>query len=221
MALLEKHKKWIDLLQWLLILLMVGVGIVVFLGDTNLKREREIKGNETYVKIHESQSIKALKKKNRELYDSLNVVSAYKPESAIQFKIKYKYKTDTIYKTEFITEYVYADNGVVADSIYHYEKDNDTIKANIDVKAKELDWLTARWEINDKFQIINRTNGNLNETTINHSDNVEISDVTVWHKNKTFKDRLFLGPSVNAGYDPIQKKFTWGIGISAGFDLIK
>lgn len=221
MALLEKHKKWIDLLQWLLILLMVGVGIVVFLGDTNLKREREIKSNETYVKIHESQSINALKKKNRELYDSLNVVSAYKPESAIQFKIKYKYKTDTIYKTEFITEYVYADNGEVEDSIYHYEKDNDTIKANIDVKAKELDWLTARWEINDKFQIINRTNGNLNETTINHSDNVEISDVTVWHKNKSFKDRLFLGPSVNAGYDPTQKKFTWGIGISAGFDLIK
>jgi len=221
MALLEKHKKWIDLLQWLLILLMVGVGIVVFLGDTNLKREREVKSNETYVKIHESQSINALKKKNRELYDSLNVVSAYRPESAIQFKIKYKYKTDTIYKTEFITEYVYADNGEVEDSIYHYEKDNDTIKANIVVKAKELDWLTARWEINDKFQIINRTNGNLNETTINHSDNVEISDVTVWHRNKSWKDRLFLGPSVNAGYDPALKKFTWSIGFSGGFDLIK
>lgn len=221
MALTEKHKKWIDILQWLLILLMVGVGIVVFLGDSTMKKEKVIQDSETYIKIHESQSLKALKKKNKELYDSINVLSTFKPESAVQIKFKYKYKTDTIYKTEFVTEYVYLDNGEIGDSIYHYVKDNDTIKANIDVKARELEWLIAKWEINEKFQIINKTNGNLNETTINHSDNIEIGDVTAWHRNKSWKDRLFLGPSVNAGYDPALKKFTWSIGFSAGFDLIK
>ena len=221
MALTEKHWKLIDVIQWLLILLMAVVGIVLFLGRNDVKRERELAKDETYVRIYESQTIEALKKKNRELYDSLNVVSAYKPESAIQFKYKYRYRTDTIYKTEFVTEYVYLDNGEIADSVYHYSKDNDTIKTDIDVKAQNLEWVNVNAEINDKFMIISRVNNGQVETTINHSTNGEISDVTMWHKKRSFKDRLFLGPSINAGYDPVSKRFSPTIGLSFGIDLLK
>lgn len=221
MALTEKHKKIIDIIQWLLILAMAVVGIVVFFGHNDIKRDKVIASNETYVRIHESQTIESLKKRNRELYDSLNVVSAYKPESAVQFKYKYKYKTDTVYKTEFVTEYVYLENGDIADSIYHYSKDNDTIKTDIDVKAQGLEWVNVNAEINDKFMVINRINNGLVETTINHSGNAEIGDVTVWHNKKGFKDRLFIGPTIGVGYDPIHKKFSPTIGVSAGINLLK
>ena len=196
-----------------LLFLLAASCFVVFMGNKQIKHDREIVKEEQYIKIYESQAIEKLKKQNRELYDSLMVVSDKKPESAIVVKWKYKYFTDTIYAEKFVQD---------EDSIYHYVNDNDTIRTEIDVAARELAWLKIQSTFNSKFMIINRIGqNNTVETTINHDPNIEITQMDAWHAKKSWKDRLFLGPSVNAGYDPAQKKFTWSVGVSVGYDLLK
>ena len=69
--------------------------------------------------------------------------------------------------------------------------------------------------------IINRLGqNNTVETTINHGPNIEIESVDAWHRKKTFKDRLFLGPSVNVGFDPLAKKPTFSVGVSFGYNFL-
>jgi hypothetical protein len=212
MKLTDKQQRFIDIIQWVLIGFLMLLCFVVFIGNKNLKRERDIQREDTYIKIYESQKISELEKKSKALYDSLMKKSDKEPESAIEIRYKYKYKTDTIKVTEFV---------VSDDSIYHYSHDNDTVKTNIDIKAKDLDWCKVDAQINDKFTIINRTDGNENETTINHSSNVEITGVDAWHRKRTFKDRLMFGPTVSIGYNPFTKKGEFLIGVSVGIDLKK
>lgn len=218
----SKAKRVIDIIQWILIAILIGVCAFIFSGKKETKTDRDIEKEETYIKIYESQTIEALKKENRALYDSLKLASDKTPESAIQIKYKYKFITDTIVKNQFVTEYVTDANNAVVDSVYHYTNDNDTIQTDINVKAKDIEWLHVKATINEKFTIINRVGSNgTNETTINHSPNVDIDGVTAWHRKKTFKDRIFVGPTIGAGYDPINKQFGTYIGVSVGFNLLK
>lgn len=226
MGFIEKHKKAIDAIQWLLIGLLAALCIVVFMGNRSIKRERDIARAETYIKIYESQSLEQLKKTNKELYDSIQQLNDRKPESAVQIRYKYTFKTDTITKTQFETKYVtvkdWDGKETITDSIYHYTKDNDTIKTNIDIKAKDVDWVTVDATIHDKFTIINRVGQNgLIETTINHSPNTEIEGVDAWHVKKSWKDKIFVGPSVGVMYDPLHNKVGPYIGISVGYNLLK
>ena len=208
----KNNKKQTILLRLALLFVLAGACFVVFVGNRQIKHDREIAKEETYIKIYESQAIEKLKKENRELYDSLQVVSDKKPESALVVKWKYKYLTDTIYVDKFEQD---------EDSVYHYVTDNDTIRTEIDVAARELAWMRVQHTFNSRFMIINRIgdNGTV-ETTINHAPNIEIQGVAAWHNKKSWKDRLFIGPSIQTGYDPIRKKATISVGISAGYNLL-
>lgn len=226
------------ILLGVLIALLLGACAFIFFQREQVLKERNIADKERYVKLYQAQELSALKKQNKELYDSIMAYSDKKPESALEIRYKYKYKTDTIYKTEFklktvpkeiVTERLIPGDTVyvkesmaVLDSIWHYEKDNDTIQTLIDIKAKDLEWVKVDAVIHDKFIIINRTDNNGNiETTIDHSDNTEIDGVTAWHKKKSWTERLFIGPTIGVGYDPVHKKFGPNVGISIGFNLWK
>ena len=209
----KKNKLMSIVLRLGLVALLIGACCVVFMGNKQIRRDKEIVKEETYIKIYESQAIEALKKQNKELYDSLMTVSDKKPESAIVIKYKYKYITDTLYVDNFVQD---------EDSVYHYVQDNDTIKTEIDVAARELAWMRVQHTFNSRFMIVNRIgDNNTVETTINHAPNIEIEKVDAWHRKKGFKDRLYLGPSINAGYDPFNKKPTVSVGISFGYNLLK
>ena len=211
MALTDKSKRIIDVIQWIFIALLVSACIVVFIGKKNIARERHILKEEAYIKIYQTQTIEELKKKNKELYDSVTALSDREPESALQIRYKYVTKTDTITKTKFVQG---------KDSVYHYVQDNDTIRTEIDVKAKELDWAKTSTTINDKFTIITRKGDNgVMETSVSHSPNVEVVQVDAWRKKTTFKDRITLGPTVGAGYGVINKKFDVFVGFSVGIKI--
>jgi len=238
MAIDFKNSKLLRILIYVLLALLIGAGIFMFFQRKQVLNERNIAAKERYVKQYQAEELSALKKRNKELYDSIMAYSDKKPESALEIRYKYKYKTDTIYKTEFklktipkevVTERLVPGDTVyvketmaVLDSIWHYEKDNDTIQTTIDLKAKDLEWVKVEANIHDKFIIVNRTDNNGNiETTIDHSPNVEIDGVTAWHKKKSWKDRLFIGPTIGVGYDPVHKTFSPNVGISVGFNLWK
>lgn len=212
MKLTDRQQRFIDTIQWILIGFLMILCVAVFIGNRNLKKERDIQREETYIKMYESQKIAELEKKNKALYDSLMKKSDKTPESAIEIRYKYKYKTDTIKVTEF---------AVGNDSIYHYSHDNDTVKTNIDIKARDLEWCKVDAQINEKFTIINRTDGNENETTINHSSNAEITGVDAWHRKRTFKDRFNVSVGVGAGYGVFTHKPDMWVGVSVGVKLGK
>lgn len=210
MKLTDRQQKVIDVIQWILIIILLVICSIVYIGNKQVIKEKEIAKENTYIKIYESQKIAELEKINKALADSLKVKTDKTPESAIEIRYKYKYKTDTIKVTEFVVE---------EDSIYHYSNDNDTIKTDIDIKANRLEWCNVNATINDKFTIINRVNGDDVETAIEHSPNVDITNVDAWHKKTTFKDRISYGPSIGVGYGFINKKPDVFIGFTVTYNI--
>ena len=165
-------QKLIDVIQWILI---IGLSIVLLIGfirqNEAFTKNAEYEKNNTYVKIYESQNISKLKKENKALYDSIKKLKNV--ESAIEIRYKYRYKTDTVYLSKPVKQ------SALKDSVYDFRSDNDTVSYELKVKAKDVDWYSMNFAINDKFTIINRNDNDQNETTVIHSPNVSIEGVEV------------------------------------------
>lgn len=199
------RKKIIDIVQWILIIVLVCISCLIYFSKSNIKTEKEIQTETTYVKVYESQRLAALEKENKILYDSIK--NLHDVESAVEIKYVYKIKTDTITVENFIQK---------EDSVWTVELNNDTIKTNIEIKANDLKWCNVETEINDKFTIITQEDNNKVQTQINHSPNMSIENVDMWHRKKKWTDNFHHGPSVTAGYDVINKNF----GVMIGYSII-
>lgn len=205
----EKKHKIIDTIQWVLIVLLSLY--CVYLGRENKKMStfHEIKRENTYLKIYDSQSIEALKKENKALYDTIKQLKNV--ESAIQIEYVYKYKSDTVF--------VYDDKmSLRPDSVYHYENNSDSINYVLDIKANNLKWHKLNLSVNDRFTLITKENNDKIETSID-TDYGKIENTTMWHKKKSWKDRIVVGPSIGAGYGMINKNFDFFVGGSVTVDL--
>lgn len=73
MAMSNRVIRLIDAVQWIFIVVLMVVCSVVFIGNRQLVKQKEINKEQTYVKIYESQEIESLRKENKELRDSLMV----------------------------------------------------------------------------------------------------------------------------------------------------
>lgn len=209
MEISEKAKKVIDIIQWILIALSIAACIFIYrwngkLNSSNITQTK----NERYIKIYDSQKISELEKENKNLYDSIKKLNGV--NSAIEIRYKYKYSTDTVYL---------ANDKYIKDSLYVYTYNNDTIYYKLSLLAKDLKWYQEDFEINDKFTLYNKEDGEKITTIIDHSPNMEIEGTTMWKKKKTFKERFFYGPSIGAGFGILNKNFDIFIGGTVGFDL--
>lgn len=203
----------IDIVQWVLIsLLCVSLMVLVVrlkrANDSIVKYENTIT-EYSYKVIYDSQTIRDLKKENRELYDSIKKLKNV--ESAIEIRYKYVFLTDTIKVVEFI---------YTKDSVYKYDKDNDTIHTSIEIMAKDLSWCKVRNEVNGKFTIISQNDDGTITTTINHDPNMQVDGVTAWHAKEKWYKGFFIGPSIGFGYCPVNNKADMCIGVSAGYNLL-
>lgn len=203
-------KKIIDIVQWVLIVLLIGVACFIYFGKKQHVDEKIQQTEESYVKIYESQKIAALEKENKQLYDSIK--NLQNVESVVEIKYIYKTTTDTITVEKFTQK---------EDSVWTVEVDNDTVKTNIEIKANELKWCNVSTEINDKFTLITQSDEDTNEviTEVKHSPNVDIQETTMWHKKKKWTDNFHHGPSVTAGYDVINKRFGMVVGYSIIYEF--
>lgn len=209
-------QKLIDVIQWVLI---VGLSITLLIGflrqNEALTKNAEYEKNNTYVKIYESQSISKLKKENKALYDSIK--SLKNVESAVEIRYKYRYKTNTVY--------VPKDNNaeILKDSVYDFTVDNDTVSYELKVKAKEIVWYSMDFTINDKFTLINRNDGNQNETSIIHNPNVSIEGTTMYHskdKSNKWYNRFSIGPQIGVGVNT-QGQINPYIGFGVTYNLLR
>lgn len=220
-------QKTIDIIQWVfiigLIVMLLVQGLQYQQAQKDLVTAAEYNKKNTYVRIYESQKLNKLKRENKELYDSISKLKDV--ESGMIIKFREHYNTDTIRFEKFIVKHdtLYKNGEILIDSTYHYAQNNDTVSLNVDVKAKELQWITADFTISDKFVIINREKDGVNETIIGHSDNATIDGTAMWHRkeNKKWYQRFTIGPQVGIGYGIINKKIDAYVGFGGSYQLTK
>lgn len=208
-------QKIIQILQWLMIILL-AISCFYFWRSSNDSEGNLIKDEITFdknekqtVNISNDKTLGELKKKNKELYDSIRKLTDVK--EAIQVKYVIERDIDT----------VYIDNTYIPlDSIYHYAQNSDTINYNLDIKGKDVEWFKLDFSIQDSLMLVTRSLNGQNETTISHTTNTSIKDVTVFVPKKKFsqkvKENTYFGVGVGAGYGVFNKKPDIYIGINVG-----
>lgn len=208
-------QKIIQILQWLMIILL-AISCFYFWRSSNDSKGNLIKEEITFdknekqtVNISNDKTLGDLKKENKELYDSIRKLTDVK--EAIQVKYVIERDIDT----------VYIDNTYIPlDSIYHYAQNSDTINYNLDIKGKDVEWFKLDFSIQDSLMLVTRSANGQNETTISHTTNTSIKDVTVFVPKKKFsqkvKENTYFGVGVGAGYGVFNKKPDIYIGINAG-----
>ena len=208
-------QKIIQIIQWLMIILL-AISCFYFWRSSNDSEGNLIKDEITFdknekqtVNISNDKTWGELKRENEELYDSIRKLSDVK--EAIQVKYVLKRDIDTVYINNTY---------IPIDSIYHYAQNSDTINYNLDIKGKDVEWFKLDFSIQDSLMLVTRSVNGQNETTISHTTNTSIEDVTVFVPKKTFsqkvKENIYFGVGVGAGYGVFNKKTDIYIGINAG-----
>lgn len=179
---------------------------------------------ENYNKIYYEQTFSALKKENKELYDSLK---QYKDrvDFLVQFTHEKEYssgkviiKHDTVYKE--------LENNLEAKTFTYKGEKNDTLDYTLKINSLiEPNWYEFNAKVKSKFTIVNKSEdgSDISHITIKPDDGGTVSDVTVFNKKekKKFKDRFAIGPTANIGYDVFHKDIALTVGVGITFDLTK
>lgn len=197
-------------------IILLAISCFYFWRSSNDSKGNLIKEEITFdknekqtVNISNDKTLGDLKKENEELYDSIRKLTDVK--EAIQVKYVIERDIDT----------VYIDNTYIPlDSIYHYAQNSDTISYNLGIKGKDVEWFKLDFSIQDSLMLVTRSVNGQNETTISHTTNTSIKDVTVFVPKKKFsqkvKENTYFGVGVGAGYGVFNKKPDIYIGINVG-----
>ena len=170
-------------------------------------------------KLYYEKKFSALKKENRELYDSLK-----KQKDKIDYLVQFSYEN------EHSTGVVETKPGNTATTeekqkakTYEYKgEQGDTFSYKLTINSiAEPYWFKIDTKVKDTFTIVNKKEGGMEHVTIGAGGSGTIDNVTVFKpkSKKKLKDYVFLGPAVTAGYDPLNKNMGVLIGVSAGIDL--
>jgi hypothetical protein len=182
-----------------------------------------------YNKIYYESTFSSLKNENKQLYDSLK---QYKDQ--VEFLVQFTHEKD--YNTGKVTTKPTIKDSIVYDTIpvtipqvartYEYlSEPNDTFQYKLNVNSfTEPNWYSIQAKVKNKFTIVNLQDSpdGPNHLIIDGGNNGTISDVTVFKKSeKSFWDRLSIGPSVTVGYDLTNKGFGTMVGISLTYGIGK
>ena len=191
-----------------------------------------------YNKIYYETKLSEIKKDNKELYDSLK---AYKDR--VQFLTQFTYikdyhvggktgnsskenpKKPTAHATESTVAPIQQIAGTVKpDSTYIYKSGpNDSLEYTLAVTSQsEPKEYKLDIRVKDKITLVNQEENGTNHLTIGTDNGGQITDVTVFkRKERKFFDRFSIGPTVSAGYDPVNKQYGAMIGVGITFDMRK
>lgn len=187
---------------------------------TNIQTiETMVNKDDKVTQFYYEREFKALKKENKELYDSLKSQKDY-ITSLEKFAYRIEYRTDTIFTEADIPEVIQD----LPDNTYVYESETDSLSYELQVNAKvEPNWYTLNVGVKDDFTIVNKrfADGSMT-TTVESEHHGEITDITAWQKptKRKWYQRFSFGPSVTVGYDPINKNFGTMVGVSLTYDIL-
>ena len=180
-----------------------------------------VNNNGKFQKIFNDRELSELKMENKHLYDSIKGLEEQITYLAT-FKYKYEHIGDTI-KNASNDSIVESDNDTTTNIYKYYNpKLDDAFKYELTIGSKKpIDWYKLDFTLDDKFIIVNRKEGNVNETTIESENKGNVEGGFTYSKSnkKKFLDRFVFGPSVTAGYDVVNNKPGIMVGFSATYDL--
>ena len=223
----KKYSSWI---------VAILIGIIVFLAvyfnqklEEKQKKIDEIEFTDTtgtYHKVYYEKKFKELKKENRELYDSLKQYKD-KIDYIVQFYHEKEYNTGQVHtKPNIIDSVVYDTIPVsvpqIAKTYEYLSEPNDTFQYKLNVNSfTEPNWYSIQAKVKNKFTIVNKEEGGMNHIVINPENGGNITNPTVWKKEKkrTFWNRFSFGPGATIGYDPLRKEWGMTVGVTGTFDL--
>lgn len=205
-------------------LFLLTVCILIFTHYEVYKTKRLVEEVEyydsltNYNKMYYEKSFNDLKKENKELYDSLK---DYKDRITylVQFTHEKSYNTGIVYDKPTVSEeqYVTQNGDSTLNKTYEYMNEpNDTFQYKLKINSEtEPNWYSLDAKVKNKFTIVNKEEADgLNHITISDGGSAtSIGDVTVFKKKEKFIKRFSVGPTVSAGYDPINNKFGVMIGV--------
>lgn len=210
------NNKVLEIVKLALIVFMSITIIVLWKNNSELKSSYEAyKKDGTYITTYQSQTINELKKKNKELYDSIKGIENVK--QAIIIKYRYVYKGDTVYLDRQLAS--------VENDIHTFTKNSDTISYVLKIKSDTIDWYKLDFTLNEKLTLVNREENGSNELTIGTSTNGgTITGAQVFNqkenKNNFFK-RFSFGIQAGVGQGLINKKPDVYVGVGVSFRLNK
>lgn len=180
---------------------------------------------------YNSSDFSALKKENKQLYDSLK---QYKNQIdyLVQFNYNKGYNTGKVITkttTKEVPVYIKDESGKYVEyneeaKTYEYKNEpNDTLQYNLKINStREPNWYELNVKTYDKITIVNKDDGNnKNHLTINTDNKADVSDVTVFKKKekKHIMNVISVGPTVGYGYSLKSHKLEPFIGISISYNI--
>ena len=150
-----------------------------------------------------------LKKTNSELANELNSMKVKNPEQVVKIVTEYiKTPSDTVWAID--------STNVNITKQFDFTDDYRSLAGNVYLKNNMLGLNINKDEVYANYTLAIKDN-KVYITTNNHYIKIaDIQGITIpTPKTKHF----YLGPSINFGYDPIQNKPTFNVGISIGYGL--
>lgn len=211
-------------------LMAVAIGVLLYTNQLqrrtngNIDEIEYIDSLKNYHKVFYDKKFSALKKENKELYDSLKKYKD-KVDFLIQFKYEKEYSTGIV-KIVHDTVSIERTGDSFAQTFEYQSEPNDTFSYNLKINSEaEPNWYSLDVRTKEQFTIVNKKNdgSDLNEFSLETDGHGTISDVTVFSKKRKTKvwDRFSVGPTVGVGYDPINNKIGATIGVGITYDLRK
>ena len=223
---INKGKLILEAVMLITLLLLLFTNYKISVANDRMEEIEYLDSLNTYHKIYYEGEISDLKKANKELYDSLRK-SKDKIDYLVQFTSNQEYHTGkVIIKKETVKDTVYVDS-VKSSKTFEYTNvnPNDTMQYKLKINSKEEpNWYSLDIRTSTKYTIVNKEyeNGTNHITIGDDGHNAEITDVTVFKKNKkSFWKRFAIGPSVTYGYDINNKSFGATAGISLTYNLFE
>ena len=217
---------------FVLCLSIITIGLLIY-THYELDKSRKLIGEieyydslNTYNKLYYDKSFSSLEKENKQLYDSLK---RYKDQISylVQFTHEKDYNTGNIatkpISVDTLHDTIIVNEPLVSKTYEYQSQPNDTFQYKLKVNSyTEPNWYNLQAKVKNKFTIVNKEDGNGgNHITIGSENGGVISNVTAYKKKKSFWKRFVVGPSVTAGYDPINRNFGVTVGVGVTYDLNK
>lgn len=164
----------------------------------------------TYVKTGETSSLSQLRKENTELYDKIKKTSNLL--NATMFN----------YHVCFITDTVKVPVEINKQDIKTFTETSDTISYELKIKAENIEWYKLKFNIAERFSLINRSDNENTELSIISSQG-EINNVTnyVPKKKKNPFRNFVIGPQIGVGVLPNENfKPTYYIGFGITYNIL-
>jgi hypothetical protein len=206
-----------DILNLIFILIIGFLGLKYYqalkeIDEKNIKIEKQEENN-MYTSIMYDEKIENLKKVNKELYDSLKFC-----EEQIDYLINFKYQK------EYIIDTIYCDTTSLKETnVFTYtNQPNDTLQYVLNIGSKmEPAWYKLKFDVTEEFTIVNKKDGDKNETNILPKNGGNIIDATIINAKtkKTFFERFRIEPSLTMGYSLINNNIDLIIGASLIYDI--